>query len=1312
MASVKPSKQTQILLEEMSRRSDDDKSRWDQMLESVDLLFDRMNDINLAQQDLKNQVMANNQKVDNFTAQQDFISQQVKANGQAVARLTLKQFDREESLGSEGSSSEVLEDEEFQNMFGKGKAPYKPACSHQPKHQVDNHRKDDLPHHSLPKMQFPSFDGVHPTIWFDNCENYFSIYSIPEKLWVTAAAMHLQHNAAKWWQAYKKHHQKISWKAFCEAVHLEFGSDDYRSAVTDLLNLKQTGTVEEYTTQFQALQFEVSMEGSQVDEQFFATAYINGLKEDIRAVVEPHTPTTVKKAVTIAKIQQRQVERGKAKYQKQPNHPRQPYQKQDARPNPTYGTIWRDKQLRDYRKANNLCFSCGEKFEPGHAEVCTRRNKPQINALVANDLDKEISEDLLNDMAIEEILNEDFCQLSLNAISGTDSPHCIKLKTTVKNKTMLTLVDTGSSHSFVSAHFVQMTQLPTEPIHKQKVKLANGEWMTVAIKVPNLTWYIQGHTFTSDLIVLDMLPYDAILGFDWLESHSPMQCDWVSKTLTFQHKGQQVTLKGIQPPPLQLTTISAKQVYKSSQGNDIWAFVVLDTIQDKPATHKSVPVAANEEVQLLLHQYADVFQDPQTLPPPRSYDHAIPLLPDGVPFNSRPYHYSPQHKTEIENQVKQLLEKGLITHSHSPYASPVLLVKKKDGSWRFCIDYRKLNSLTIKNKFPMPIIEEILDELQGSKVFTKLDMRSGYHQVRMLSADEEKTAFKTNQGHYQFKVMPFGLTNAPATFQCIMNEVLQPFLRQFVLVFLDDILIYSKSLEDHLQHLQQVLETLRQHQLYLKASKCSFAQHSLEYLGHIISDQGVSTDHTKTQNMLNWPVPTSFTDLRAFLGLTGYYRKFVKHYGIIAKPLTSILKQKQFQWTEQANTAFQQLKQAMTTTPVLALPNFQAQFTIETDACKDGVGAVLMQQGQPLAYLSKALGDKHKNLSIYEKEFLALIMAVDKWRHYLQRQEFIILTDLRSLQYLSEQHLHSDMQRKAMTRLMGLQFKIKYRKGKENMAADALSRVAHMMAVQSVVQPQWIQEVLNSYTTDPHAQQLLTQLALSSPDSNGYSLHKGLIKLHDLIWIGNNSALQTKLIAACHSSAIGGHSGVTATYHRLRRHFVWKGMRNDVDSYIKQCSICQHAKHTNAHPAGLLQPLPIPSGVWKDISMDFIEGLPKSEGYSVIMVIVDRLTKYAHFIPVKHPYTAPSIAKLFLDHIVKLYGMPQSIVSDRDTIFVSSFWKELFKLYKVTLNLSTAYHPQTDGQTERVNQCLEMYLIPVSLTSPAIAGGHGSYRFS
>ena len=565
----------------------------------------------------------------------------------------------------------------------------------------------------------------------------------------------------------------------------------------------------------------------------------------------------------------------------------------------------------------------------------------------------------------------------------------------------------------------------------------------------------------------------------------------------------------------------------------------------------------------------------------------------------------------------------------------------------------------------MPIIDEILDELAGAKYFTKLDMRSGYHQVRMLLGDEFKTAFKTHQGHYQFKVMPFGLTNAPSTFQCLMNELLQPFLRKFVLVFLDDILIYSPTLELYEKHVQQVFDTLRANQLFLKLSKCSFAQHSLEYLGHIISIDGVATDPSKTAAMLKWPKPTTVTELRGFLGLTGYYRKFVRNYGIIAKPLTQLLKKKNFGWNDQADKAFITLKSAMMCTPVLALPNFTEPFTIETDACGDGIGAVLMQKGQPIAFLSKALGDKHQHLSIYEKEFLALIMAVERWRPYLQHQEFIIKTDHKSLAYLNEQTLHSEMQRKAMARMMGLKFKILYNKGSDNVAVDALSRVAHLMTVQSVAEakPIWVHEVLNSYVTDPHAQSLLTQLAITSPDSAGFVLDKGLIKYKERIWVGANSALQTKLINAFHASAIGGHSGSQATYQRLKQLFTWKGMKQHVESFVQQCLICQKAKHTNTHPFGLLQPLPIPSQAWQDISMNFVEGLPKSDSYSVIVVVVDRLTKHAHFLPTKQPYTASMIAKLFLDTIVKLHGLPKTIVSDRDPIFLSNFWKEIFRIY-------------------------------------------------
>jgi hypothetical protein len=366
------------------------------------------------------------------------------------------------------------------------------------------------------------------------------------------------------------------------------------------------------------------------------------------------------------------------------------------------------------------------------------------------------------------------------------------------------------------------------------------------------------------------------------------------------------------------------------------------------------------------------------------------------------------------------------------------------------VDYRRLNSITVKNKFPMPLIDENLDELTGATYFTKLDFTSGFHQVRMNPLDEYKTAFKSHQGHYQFKVMPFGLINAPATFQYTTNSVLEPYLRKFVIVFMDDILIYSRSIIEHAHHLRLVLQMLRRHQFYIKKSKCAVAQGELEYLGHIISAEGVKTNPEKIQVMIDWPRPTSITEFRGFLGLTSYYRKFVRHYWILARPLTNLLKKKQFSWDEVAQLAFDNLKQVMTTTPVLALPDFTVPFTVEIDASDLGLAAVLMQHDRPIAFLSKPLSNNHKFLSIYEKELLALIMDVERWHPYLQRQEFIIETDHKSLAYLNEQQLQSNLQHKAMTKLMGLQFIIQYRKGKDNLAADALSRINPCMQIQSL----------------------------------------------------------------------------------------------------------------------------------------------------------------------------------------------------------------------------------------------------------------------
>jgi hypothetical protein len=434
-----------------------------------------------------------------------------------------------------------------------------------------------------------------------------------------------------------------------------------------------------------------------------------------------------------------------------------------------------------------------------------------------------------------------------------------------------------------------------------------------------------------------------------------------------------------------------------------------------------------------------------------------------MPVNVRPYRYTPAQKDEIESQVQEMLNKGIIQPSSSPFSSPVLLVKKKDGTWRFCVDYRHLNAITVKNKYPLPIIDELLDELSGARWFTKLDLRVGCHQIRMQAMDEHKTAFKTHHGHFEFRVMPFGLTSAPATFQGCMNSILSPLLRKFVLVFVNDILIYNRTLSDHVQHLQSVFQILTEHHLKVKRSKCSFAQQRLAYLGHVISPNGVSTDEDKILVVKNWPTPTNVKELRGFLGLTGYYRKFVRYYGVLSKPLTNLLRKGQsYIWTATTEQAFQSLKQALMTTPVLAMPDFTEPFVVETDASDKGIGAILMQKQHPIAFLSRALGPRHQGLSTYEKESLAIILAIDHWHPYLQHSEFFIHTDHRSLCFLDDQRLTTPWQHKALTKLLGLRYKIIYKKGSENGATDALSRfpsVSELTAISSMV-PDWIQEII------------------------------------------------------------------------------------------------------------------------------------------------------------------------------------------------------------------------------------------------------------
>ena len=419
--------------------------------------------------------------------------------------------------------------------------------------------------------------------------------------------------------------------------------------------------------------------------------------------------------------------------------------------------------------------------------------------------------------------------------------------------------------------------------------------------------------------------------------------------------------------------------------------------------------SGNSEMQLVevpvVNEFFDVFpEDLPGLPPDREIEFEIELAPGTEPIPIAPYRMAPAELKELKVQMEELLSKGFVKTSTSPWGASVLFVKKKDGSLRLCIDYRQLNKVTIRNQYPLPRIDDLFDQLQGAKVFSKIDLRSGYHQLKVRREDVPKTAFRTRYGHYEFLVMPFGLTNAPAAFMDLMNRVFGPYLDKFVIVFIDDILVYSSSKEEHAEHLRILLQTLREHQLYAKFIKCQFWLDRVTFLGHVVSAEGISVDPQKIEAIVDWKPPTNVTEVRSFLGLAGYYRKFVEGFSKIATPLTKLTrKEEKFIWSEACQNSFDELKQRLTTAPVLTLPSGSEGFTVYCDASRQGLGCVLMQRDRVIAYVSRQLKKHEVNYPTHDLELAAVVFALRIWRHYLYGVPCRIFTDHKSLQYLFSQ---------------------------------------------------------------------------------------------------------------------------------------------------------------------------------------------------------------------------------------------------------------------------------------------------------------------
>src|SRR6266403_5338385 len=605
--------------------------------------------------------------------------------------------------------------------------------------------------------------------------------------------------------------------------------------------------------------------------------------------------------------------------------------------------------------------------------------------------------------------------------------------------------------------------------------------------------------------------------------------------------------------------------------------------------------------------------------------------------------------------------------------------------------------MTIKNKYPLPRIDELMDRLLGAKCFSKIDLRSGYHQVRIAAEDVHKTAFSTRYGHYEFLVMPFGLTNAPATFMNLMQSVFSKYLDEFVIIFLDDILVYSKSFDEHLKHLECVLQTLRQHKLYAKISKCEFSKNELSFLGHVINSDGIKMEPSKVDAVVKWPQPKNIHDIRAFLGLAGYYRRFVKDFSKLASPLTNLLhKDIPLKWTKKQEAAFTELKQAVSTAPVLIVPDPNQPYVVVTDASGFAIGAALCQDHgngqQPCAYISRKMNNHEVNYPVHEQELLAIIHALREWRHYLHGSQFTVVTDHRSLQYLQTQPHLSARQVRWSEFLQQFDFVVTYQAGKENHVADALSRRPdHQLSALSestlTLSNSLQNEIKEAYQPDP-----ITKLLITKKTNPKIKYDIDMIYKHDSrVYVPNYNDMHSKIIKEAHDAPTSGHMGEWKTLARIATGFYWPNMRKSVHEYINKCESCQRNKSTNQLPQGLLQSLEVPDTRWQTVTMDFITKLPTTDaGNDTIVVFVDKFSKMVHYVATREQGLTPDVvASMFFNTVVKHHGVPRSIVSDRDTRFTSRFWTSLMTTMGVQLKMSTSHHPQTDGQTERANRVLE-----------------------
>jgi len=827
---------------------------------------------------------------------------------------------------------------------------------------------------------------------------------------------------------------------------------------------------------------------------------------------------------------------------------------------------------------------------------------------------------------------------------------------------------------------------------------------TASHVVINETLQIGSHAYTSNWVVAECR-YEVLLGMPWHVANKP-KIDYVKRFVevdgdVIKFDKKIFVRKCSVRNHVRVTNLSVKkfrQMLKKKSSEDFQVFQVM--VREKPSELEKVKVGKQDaRTAALLKKYECVFRSelPAGLPPERSVEHTIEVEKGSKPPHRPLYQLSPAELKACKEYVEDLLKKGKIRRSKSPYGAPLFFVKEED-KLRGVVDYRALNRITKRNNAPIPRSDEMFDRLGGAKVFSRLDLKTGFHQIRMKAEDIEKTAFNTKYGQFEYLVMPMGACNSPATFQSLMNDIFHDCIDEFLVVYIDDLLVFSKDEESHYRHLETVLKKLKEHELYVSPKKCEFFKEEMDFLGLLIGKNGIKVNPKKVEVLRTWPKPSSITDLRSFIGLLQFFRRFIPKFGEIAAPLTDLTKKDQgiHKWNERCTEAFERLKTSITEAPILVSPDWEKPFRGHVDASQTAIGGTLTQldengRDRVIAFFSKKLSDAEANYTANDRELLGLVRFLERFRCYLKGSTFEIITDNQVLKYFFTKPKLSRREARWSDTLgnFGV-FPITLKPGKIHVLGDTLSRAPHASidddACVNDVEVPYIQfeDVISGYEDDQFFGPILRALSDEWPDDpkQKLKLEKMLpmfeYKDKRLTYNGKICVPRkcvSTILGIAHDSQLGGHFKLTKTLSRLTN-FHWRHKTRDVKRYVAGCLKCQQFKDSNQKKLTDPMSLEMPKRRWGSLATDFIVKLPETkDGFDCITTWVDRLTRRVHFVKSKSSDTAVDTAKSFFANIFKLHGLPDNIVSDRDPKFTSEFWKHLMQLCGVQLKMSTSRHP-------------------------------------